>query len=100
MSQLLAILMGFISGVTWEYLSTTPYKNIPTITPSWIIHLSGKDMHLHHWLLYLGVLIITFVIAYKTNRLTHPSALMIFSFFIGAMFYNFIKFPDWYIFLK
>lgn len=75
MYQFIAILVGLASGITWEELGTTPYKNIATITPSLII-------------------------AYKTSRLTHLSALMIFSFLLGAMAYNFCKFPDWYIFLK
>jgi hypothetical protein len=100
MYQLLAILVGLISGITWEKLGLTPYKNIPTITPSLIVNVAGKNLHLHHWLLYLGLLIILLIITYKTNRLTHPSALMIFSFLLGAMVYNLIKFPDWHIFLK
>lgn len=100
MYQLLGILIGIISGVTWEKLGTTPYKDIPTITPSLIINLSGKHLHLHHWLVYLALLIITIIIAIKTHRLLHPSVLMLTMFLLSAMLYDFIKFPDWYIFLK
>lgn len=100
MYQLLAIFIGFISGLTWEKLGTMPYKNIPTITPSLIVNFNGKSLHLHHWLLYLGILIIVLIISNKTNRFTHPSALMIFSFLLGAMLYNFYKFPDWHMFIK
>ena len=100
MYQSLAIIVGMISGITWERLGTTPYKNIATITPSLIISLSGKQLHLHHWLLYLALLIITAAIATKTHRLLHPTSLMIISFLLAAMLYNFIKFPDWYVFLK
>jgi len=100
MYQSLAIFVGLISGIVWEKIGTMPYKNIPTITPSLVINLSGKQLHLHHWLLYLALLLITIIIAIKTNRLLHPSALMIISFLLAAMLYNFIKFPDWYIFLK
>ena|ERR1017187_6976770 len=100
MYQLLAILVGLIGGITWEKLGTTPYKNLPTITPSLIVNISGKNLHVHHWLLYAGLLIVFLIIAHKTNRLFHPTALMIYSFLLGAIIYNFIKFPDWYILLK
>ena len=100
MYQLLAIFVGLIGGLTWEKLGTTPYKNIPTITPSWVINFYGKSLHVHHWLLYVGILIVVLTVAYKTNRLSHPSALMIFSFLLCAMLYYFYKFPDWYIFIK
>lgn len=100
MYQLLAILVGLISGLTWEKLGTTPYKNIPTITPSLIIKQGEKSLHLHHWLLYLGILIVVIIISAKTNRVLHPSVLMIIFFLLGAMLYNFYKFPDWYIFIK
>jgi len=96
----MAIFIGLISGITWEKLGTTPYKNIPTITSSLNVNFDGKNLHLHHWLLYLGILIIVLIISSKTNRLFHPSVLMIFSFLLGAILYNFYKFPDWYIFLK
>jgi len=100
MYQSLAILVGLISGITWEKLGTTPYKNIATITPSLIVKLSGYNVHLHHWLIYLGLLILIIVIAAKTQRLVHPSVLMIIAFLITVILYDFIKFPDWYIFLK
>jgi len=98
--QLLGILVGAISGVTWEFLGTTPHKNIPTFTPSLIINLFGKTLHLHHYLLYLAVLIILGIYAVKTNRIFHPSVLMIFFFILAAIIYNFLKFRDWYVFLK
>ncbi len=100
MYQLLAIFIGLISGLTWEKLGTTPYKNIATITPSLIVKLSGYNVHLHHWLVYLVLLIITMAVAVKTQRLTHPSVLMIVSFLLAAMLYDFVRFPDWYIFFK
>ena len=100
MYQITAILIGLISGVTWEELATTPYKNIPTITPSLFVKIYGKTLHVHHWFLYASLLIVFLIVAYRTNRLTHPTALMIFSFILGATIYNFIKFPDWYILLK
>lgn len=100
MYQALAVIIGFVSGIVWEIVGTTPYKNIPTITPSLLVPISGKILHVHHWLLYLVALIVTALIAWRTHRILHPSTLMIAAFLIGAMAYNFTKFPDWYIFLK
>jgi hypothetical protein len=100
MYQLWAIIIGFVSGISWEELATAPYKNIPTITPSLFVKIAGKNLHIHHWFLYASLLIVFLAIAYKTNRLAHPTALMIFSFLVGAIIYNFIKFPDWYVLFK
>jgi hypothetical protein len=98
-NQILGLLMGSISGLVWEKISTEPYKNISTITQSWILKMGGVSIHFHHWLGYLGVLLLIFFIAYKTNRLAHPSALMIFSFLLFAIGYDVWKLSDWYKFV-
>jgi len=100
MNQALGLIAGLCGGIIWEKISTSPFGRIATITPSWTIQISNHVVHIHHWILYLALLIIFGAIAAKTNRLLHPSALMIFSFLIAAMLYNFYKFPDWHVFVR
>ncbi len=98
--QFAGILAGVISGLVWEKLGTTAYKNLPTITPSLVVNVWGKSLHFHHWVVYLALLLCILIIAIKMDRTFHPSILMILSFFTSAMFYDFFKFSDWYIFIN
>lgn len=98
--QIIGIITGVTSGIVWEIIGTSPFKNIPTITPSLIIKLNNKNFHLHHWPVYLLILLIIIFWSTKTARIFHPSVLMIISFLSSAITYNIIKFSDWYIFVK
>ncbi|KKR49769.1 MAG: hypothetical protein UT84_C0020G0013 [Candidatus Curtissbacteria bacterium GW2011_GWA1_40_16] len=98
--QVLGIFIGLISGLVWEMLSTSPFNNFPTLIPSLIVKTSTKNMHLHHWPIYLIALIILGVWSYKTTRITHPAILMIMSALFTAIVYNIFKSPDWYKFLE
>jgi hypothetical protein len=94
--QALGIIMGIISGFVWEKLSTTP----PTLLPSMVLKVNNRGLHFHHWMGYLVILIIILTLAFKADKLSYPATLMLFFFFIGALTYNFYKFPDWHIFIK
>jgi hypothetical protein len=98
--QLLGLFVGAISGVVWEKLSTTAYKNFPSLVPSYITKYGDKTLHIHHWVLYALALIILFTISLKTQRLYHPSILFLIMFLVFAIIYNFLAFPDWYRFVK
>ncbi len=98
--QILGIFIGFCAGLTWEILSTTPFKNSQTLVPSLIVKQSQQTLHIHHWLIYVIVLISLGIVSYKTNRLSHPAVLFLLSFLIAALAYNFWRYPDWYKFIK
>jgi|SRR3989344_25474 len=100
MSEIVGILVGIISGLTWEKLGTTPYKNIPSVIPSLIIEKQGESFHLHHWPFYLLILIIVGVWSIKTERLFHPAILFVIAFLSSAIIYNFLHFPDSFKFSK
>ena len=92
MGQLLGIVVGLISGVVWEILVNTPYKNFSTLFSSVYV---DRKVHLHHWVWYVAIFTITILWAYKADRIIHPSVLFIIAFLIGALAYGFWKFPDW-----
>jgi hypothetical protein len=100
MNQILGIIGGIVGGIIWERIGNSPFGEIKTITPSWFLNFSKYSVHVHHWLGYLLLLLIIILIAYKTDRLFHPTALMIYSFFISAMIYGFLKFPGWRVFIE
>ncbi len=99
-NQIIGILTDFISGVVWEWLATTQYNNLTYLVPSLLMKQSEKIIHLHHWLLYVGILLFVVILAAKTDRIYHPAVLMIIFALIGALTYNFIRFPNWYIFIE
>ena len=96
MDYILAIGIGSLAGVTWEYLSNKAFKHFSTLAPSY--YLNG--IHLHHWLWYLLVLIIVVLVANKTNRISHPSVLMIVSAIVSALIYGFVFLDGWGKFWK
>jgi hypothetical protein len=98
--QILGVVVGFLSGVTLEILATSPYKDFPALFPSQFINSSSSKIHLHHWILYFLLLLITLIWSYKTDKLFHPAVLFITFFLLGAIILNFLKFPDWFIFIK
>ena len=100
MFQIVGILVGLISGLTWEKLGTTPYKNIPSIIPSLIIRGQGKSFHLHHWPFYLFMLVIVGIWSFKTGKILHPAILFVITFLLSALFYNFTNSPDSLKFIK
>jgi len=100
MPQIVGILVGIISGLTWERLGTTPYKNISSVIPSLIIEKLGKPLHLHHWPFYLLILVIVGVWSMKTERIFHPAILFVIFFLLSAIIYDFIRFPDSFKFSK
>lgn len=100
MAQIVGILVGVISGLTWEKLGTTPYKNIPSLIPSLVIEKQGKSLHIHHWPLYLLILVIVGIWSIKTERIFHPAILFAIAFLFSAIIYNFIQFPDSFKFTK
>jgi hypothetical protein len=99
MDHLLAIVVGFISGGTWEYLANKPHKAFPTLVQSRFIAVSGKTIHLHHWLWYGLMLLIIVLWALKTGRFDHPAVLLALSALMGALLYGFIYFPNWLKFI-
>jgi hypothetical protein len=98
--QIIGILVGIIGGVVWEMLSTSPFKNFPTLFPSLLVNNSSKILHIHHWIFYLTVLLVTLGWSLKNQKLLHPAVLMIVAFLSSAILYNFYKFGDWYKFIK
>ena len=100
MEQLLGIIIGSMSGFVWEKISTSPYQNFSTFIPSLIVKTSGPNIHLHHWLAYLVVLISLSLWSYKTGRLTHPAYLMVAAFLVAAILCNWNEFPDEYKFIQ
>ena len=100
MDHLLAVIAGFTSGIVWEYLGLKSYGEFKTFVQSRFVEVSGRQIHLHHWLLYLLVLIILGFWGYKTDRLSHPSLIFVFALLFGAFTYGFIKYPDWMRFIK
>lgn len=100
MDHLLAIIVGFSSGIVWEYLGLKPYGKFETFFRSRYVEVTGKQIHLHHWLLYLLVLIILGLWGYKTDRLSHPFLIYAFALLFGAFTYGLVKYPDWLRFVK
>jgi len=100
MIHVLGIIVGVISGTVWEFISTTPSQEHRTLVSSIFVNTSNKTFHFHHWLIYLGVIVLVLVWAIRTDKFLHPSVLMILSFLTSAIAFNFIKNPDWYIFFK
>lgn len=100
MFQIVGILVGIISGLTWENLGTTPYKNIPSVIPSLIIDKQGKSFHLHHWPFYLLIIVIVGIWSIKTERIFHPAILYVVAFLLSATIYNLLNFPDSLKFIK
>jgi len=101
LSYLLAISVGSISGIVWEYLGTKSFSEYKTLAPSVFVKIGGKSVHLHHWLSYLLAIIVILVISYKYDRLLHPSVIMMVTFFVSAILYNFKIYPDeWVFFAK
>lgn len=97
---IVGIIIGAISGIVWEWLATSPFRNHSTLFPSVIINNSDKSIHIHHWIYYLLAGAVISIWALKTGKLLHPAILMINSFLIAAIVYNFWKYPDWYKFLN
>lgn len=93
--QLLGVLVGTIVGIIWEFLSTTQFKTHETLLPSLIINSSSKTVHFHHWLAYFGLIIVVVFLSIKSQKLLHPAVLMVLSFLISAIVYDFWKYPDW-----
>lgn len=98
--QLIGIISGSLSGIILEILATTQFKDFPALFPSQFIPASSNKIHLHHWIWYFLALLITIAWSYKTGRLMHPAVLFITFFLLGAIILNFLKFPDWFVFIK
>jgi hypothetical protein len=98
--QILGIFIGLVSGIIWEMLSTSPFKDFPTLIPSLLVNNSSKILHIHHWTIYIAIIFIVLLWSLKTQRLFHPAILMVLSFFVGAIVYNFWKFSDWHKFFE
>lgn len=97
---LFLIIFGLTGGIFWERWSTSPIGKRPTLLPSLKIKHREGLLHLHHWLAYVTALLILTLLFWNSQSLTHPIFLFIASFLIGALSYNFWKFPDWHKFLE
>lgn len=96
----IGIIVGVISGVVWEWLATSPFGGHSALFSSVIVQGSNKSFHIHHWIYYLLAFAVISIWAIKTGRFLHPAILMVLSFFVAAMLYNFWKFHDWYKFMS
>ncbi len=99
-SQFLGVITGVFAGVVWEILSTAPFGSIPTMLPSLILHLFEREIHIHHWLVYAAIIVVTTALSIKTGRLWHPAVLMVLFFLISGIVYNWLKFSNWHVFIK
>lgn len=100
MLQLFASVIGFLVGILWERFSTSPIGKRQTLLPSLKIKYSQIIFHLHHWTAYAICLIIIITISWNTKNITNPLFIFLNSILLGALGYNFWKFPDWYKFFK
>ncbi len=100
MFEIVGIALGLIGGAVWEKLATTPYGNEPTLIQSLIIKVHGENIHIHHFIAYLAIVLTIITVAIKTNRIFHPAVLMILSFLFSAFFYYVWKYTDLHTFLK
>lgn len=64
--------------------------------PSIIFRMGNWQLHLHHWLISLAVLI--FIFAYISKRYKIPGVLLFLGsgFLTGLIFQGIFSYPDWY----
>ena len=98
--QILGIIIGIVSGIVWEFLATSPYKEHHALFPSLFINNSTRVIHIHHWLIYLASILIVIILSAKAHKIFHPAVLMVLSFLLAAIVYNVLRFTDLYKFLK
>jgi len=98
--QILAFITGSISGFLFNHLATRnntrinrklPYLKLKflQVSPTIKIHFKNRTIHLHHWLNYTIILIVT--LTYSVGVFDSiPSK----GFIIGSIIQGF-TFPDW-----
>jgi hypothetical protein len=98
--KLIWIVLGAILGILWERYSTSHSwnKHRTTLFPSLIFRRHGKSLHLHHWLFYFVGGLVLSIWAILAGKFMTPAVLLVISFIVAAIVYNFKKYPDWYKF--
>jgi len=92
--------IGFLTGSSMGYFSGSflagSQTSQPGVIDSIILSFNGWQLHLHHWLISLGLLI--FLYSFLRKKYPISSFILAFSFGIlsGLIFQGIFCYDDWY----